>query len=182
MNIKRNLLAVIALGALVSCGNPAADSTEENVTDSTNTESSMEESVDTTAVENPEGFYGKIIDEEGITSLEDFNAKMAESDSLNIKIAAVASAVCKKKGCWMKVETANGEEMRVTFKDYGFFVPLDIEGKEVVFEGIAVRDTTTVDDLRHYAEDGGATEEEIAAITEPEIKVSFIADGVILRD
>ncbi len=182
MNIKRNLLAVTALSILVACGNPAADNTEETNADSTNTATSMKEAVDTTKTENPEGFYGKIIDEEGITSLEDFNAKMAESDSLNIKIAAVATEVCKKKGCWMKVETANGEQMRVTFKDYGFFVPLDIAGKEVVFEGIAVRDTTTVEDLRHYAEDGGATEEEIAAITEPEIKVSFIAEGVILRD
>ena len=38
----------------------------------------------------------------------------------------------------MKVETADGSLMRVTFKDYGFFVPMDIGGKEIVMEGVEV--------------------------------------------
>jgi hypothetical protein len=72
--------------------------------------------------------------------------------------------------------------MRIKFKDYGFFVPMDISGKNVIFEGLAFKDTTSVEDLKHYAMDGGQTEEEITAITEPEINTSFLADGVIVTD
>lgn len=131
---------------------------------------------------NPDGYYGKIIQADGAKMIDEFAYMMEGKDSLKIKIQAVAADVCKNKGCWMKVETADGSMMRIKFKDYGFFVPMDITGKKVVFEGVAFRDTTSVEDLKHYAKDGGQSEEEIAAITKPEISTSFIADGVILLD
>lgn len=81
----------------------------------------------------------------------------------------------------MKVDMAEAADMRVRFKDYGFFVPLDSEGSEAIIEGIAYRDTVPVDELRHYAEDAGKSEEEIAAITEPEVNVRFLAHGVLLK-
>jgi hypothetical protein len=37
-------------------------------------------------------------------------------------------------------------------------------------------------DLRHYAEDAGASSAEIEAITEPKITYSFMADGVLLAE
>ncbi|MEL6969642.1 MAG: DUF4920 domain-containing protein, partial [Bacteroidota bacterium] len=48
--------------------------------------------------------------------------------------------------------------------------------------GKAFYQTTSVDDLRHYAEDAGKSEEEIAAITEPKRELAFLADGVILLE
>jgi len=39
-----------------------------------------------------------------------------------------------------------------------------------------------VDARRHYAEDAGASEEEIAAIVEPELKLAFMATGVMIED
>jgi hypothetical protein len=42
-------------------------------------------------------------------------------------------------------------------------------------------DTTTVAQLRHYAEDAGKSKEEIAKITEPKIELTFMADGVIVK-
>ena len=38
-----------------------------------------------------------------------------------------------------------------------------------------------VAELQHYAEDDGQTEEEIAAITEPEETYTFMADGVLMK-
>ena len=38
----------------------------------------------------------------------------------------------------------------------------------------------SVDEQRHYAEDKGATKEEIEVITEPKRTFSFLADGVLL--
>jgi hypothetical protein len=54
-------------------------------------------------------------------------------------------------------------------------------GREAIIEGVAKIDTQSVDWLRHKAEDAGKSDEEIAAITEPELKVSFLASGVILE-
>ena len=73
-------------------------------------------------------------------------------------------------------------EMRVTFKDYAFFMPKDLAGKHVVVDGYAYVENTPVDVLRHYAEDAGKSKEEIAAITEPKREVSFEAFGVIILD
>ncbi len=96
------------------------------------------------------------------------------------KITGTIESVCKVKGCWMTLKKDDGSTMRVTFKDYGFFVPKDCDGKTAVVEGIAKVDTVSVDMLRHYAEDEGLPKEEIEKITEPEIDVSFVADGVII--
>lgn len=177
--MKKIALSIVGLSliTLVACGEkPQAENTEEQsevVDETTAEEGAVKE-------ENPEGHFGQIIEAEGAKTMEEFAGLMDGNDSVNVKLLAVAADVCQKKGCWMKVKTADGEEMRVRFKDYGFFVPKDLTGKQIVFEGVAFRDTTSVEDLKHYAEDGGKSEEEIAAITEPEINTSFIADGVVI--
>lgn len=163
--------------SVFACG-PKAENTENSTdeTDSTMVEETAEESamIDST-------HFGEMIDAEGAMTMADLAAAMSEGDSVQMKVSTTAKECCQKKGCWMKVETADGSLMRVTFKDYGFFVPMDIGGKEIVMEGVAVKDTTSVEDLKHYAEDGGASEEEIAAITEPEVSTTFVATGVMIK-
>ena len=86
------------------------------------------------------------------------------------------------KGCWMKMNV-NNDTILVRFKDYGFFVPKNgIEGKSSVINGKISIDTLSIDQLKHYAEDAGKTKAEIALINEPEITISFLADGVIIKD
>ena len=63
-----------------------------------------------------------------------------------------------------------------------FFMPKDIAGRKVVMEGKAYREITTVEELRHFAEDEGKSAEEIAAITEPLEELKFMATGVVLLD
>jgi hypothetical protein len=92
----------------------------------------------------------------------------------------VVESVCQVKGCWMKLKMENGQTMRVTFKDYGFFVPKDIAGKTIVFEGNATTKTTSVDELRHYAADAGKSKDEIVKITEPKTELAFEANGVLV--
>ncbi len=82
------------------------------------------------------------------------------------------------------MDVASGDDtVFVRFQDYGFFVPTEgAEGKRTIVEGEAFFDTLTVDARRHYAEDAGASEEEIAAIVEPELKLAFMATGVMIED
>lgn len=101
-------------------------------------------------------------------------------DTLTTKVSAKINEVCQMKGCWMKLDLGNDEEVMVRFKDYGFFVPLNAEG-EVIVNGKAYITETSVDELRHYAEDAGKTADEVAAITQAERTYAFEADGVLLK-
>ena len=125
-------------------------------------------------------FYGKKITTVDALTFNQLLAKMDQSDSLETKVTGTVESVCKKKGCWVNIVSEDGREMFVKFKDYGFFLPLDCEGQKVVMEGKAFREVTSVDELRHLAEDGGATKEEMAAITEPKEELKFMASGVVL--
>jgi hypothetical protein len=80
----------------------------------------------------------------------------------------------------MNVDLGEGKQMMVRFKDYGFFVPKDADGKIAVMDGVAFREVLSVDMLRHYAEDAGKSKEEIEKITEPETRLSFEASGVLI--
>lgn len=106
---------------------------------------------------------------------------MRMGDTINTKMMGTVNEVCQSKGCWMKIDLKDGNQVMVKFKDYGFFMPKDISGKEVVLNGKAFVNEVPVDEQRHYAEDAGQSAEEIAAITEPKKTFSFEADGVLLK-
>ena len=106
---------------------------------------------------------------------------MQAGDTINVKFASNIKEVCSKKGCWMKLPLDENTETFVRFKDYGFFMPLDSKGREVVLNGRAFVKETSVKELQHYAEDAGKSKEEIAKITEPKREFSFEADGVLMK-
>jgi len=126
-------------------------------------------------------YHGKKITADNAIPATELAAKMGRKKEMNAKVEGKVESVCKMSGCWMKVKTADGQDMRVTFRDYGFFVPKDIIGKDVVFEGTAKTTTTSVAELRHYAQDAGKSKEEVEKITQPEKALTFVADGVIVK-
>ncbi|MFW0714938.1 DUF4920 domain-containing protein [Pedobacter sp. N23S346] len=107
---------------------------------------------------------------------------MGNQTTTDMKIQGKVVDVCKKKGCWMTLEMPNGDPMRVTFKDYAFFMPMDIVGKNVVLDGLAKKQTISVETLRHYAEDAKKSPEEVAKITDPKKELAFEAKGVVILD
>ncbi len=128
---------------------------------------------------NEKGGYGAVITPDGAMEAKYLETKMQGKDEYPAKVKGRVTAVCKVKGCWMEMATENEKTFRVRFKDYGFFVPMELVGKDVAIQGTAYHDTTTVAMLRHYAEDAGKSKAEIEKITEPEITLLFMADGVI---
>lgn len=104
---------------------------------------------------------------------------LKKGDTVSAKMKGKIAEVCSKKGCWMKLDMDGENQVMVKFKDYGFFMPLNAEG-DVVINGKAFVTETSVEELRHYAEDAGKSKEEIAAITEPKFEYRFEADGVLL--
>ena len=133
------------------------------------------------AIDN-QTFYGSVIDTDNGMNGTDIRAALADSGRAQVKLEGTVTATCAKKGCWMDV--ASGEDtIFVRFLDYGFFVPTEgAEGKRTVVEGEAFYDTLTVPMLKHYAEDAGRSQEEIDAITAPELRLAFTATGVMIED
>jgi hypothetical protein len=125
-------------------------------------------------------YFGAKIKKDGAISTADFLKAIDGKDSLNVKLQAPINEACQKKGCWMNVDLGNGQAMMVRFKDYGFFVPKDCNGKTAIMNGVAYKEVVSVDMLRHYAEDAGKSKEEIMKITQPETRLSFEADGVMI--
>jgi len=128
-------------------------------------------------------YFGEKITSDGTITYDELLTKLETSETVeNVKVKGQVNGVCQVKGCWMNIASADTtkEEMFVKFKDYGFFMPLDLTG-DVVMRGKAYKEETSVDELRHYAEDEGKSPEEIAAITEPVVELKFMADGVVIE-
>jgi hypothetical protein len=132
------------------------------------------------AIGQIEQSYGAKITRDNAVSVDKFKEEIKGKDSLRIKLDVPIVEACKVKGCWMNVDMGNGQTMMVRFKDYGFFVPKDCGGKKAIIEGYAYTEVVGVDMLKHYAKDAGKSKKEINAITQPETRLTFTADGVII--
>jgi hypothetical protein len=124
--------------------------------------------------------YGAGVAGEGkAVPVSQLEQKLTE-DKYTGKATGKVVEVCQEKGCWMKLEKSDGQTMMVRFKDYGFFMPKNIVGKEVVLEGDANYREVSVQMQRHYAKDAGKSEEEIQRIREPKRELQFVAKGVVV--
>ncbi len=126
--------------------------------------------------------YGKTVTNDKAITLDGLNNKLKSDTVYNGKISGEVVEVCKKKGCFMKLKQANGNNVMVRFTDYAFFMPQNIVGKKVVVEGKAKVTETSVERLRHYAKDAGKTKEEIAKINKPKKDIAITADGVLVTE
>ena len=105
--------------------------------------------------------------------------KLKKSKKLeNVAVKGKVIDVCDKKGCWFTVQTENNDKFFVKMKDYGFFVPMALKGKNIVLEGSADNKVISVDEQKHYAEDAKKSQAEIDAITKPQEEIRFVASGI----
>jgi len=126
--------------------------------------------------------YGEKIDDKNVISENELAVRYAGlklGDTIDVKFKSKVKEVCQNKGCWMKLGIGETETM-VKFKDYGFFMPMDIAGEEVIVSGKAFVEEVSVEEQRHYAEDAGKTQAEIAKITDPKKTLSFLSNGVLI--
>lgn len=146
------------------------------------TENSQETASAAQQTENQDlHYYGDTISSEGAISSDKLISTMGDRDSIQVKVSGTINSSCTKKGCWMKMDLGENREMRVSFKDYSFFVPKNLNGEKAIIDGYAHVDTLDVPFLRHLAEDAGKSKEEIEAIDTPEVSVNYVARGVILK-
>jgi len=123
--------------------------------------------------------FGVATTEKDAVNATDLNSVFTSKEPKEIKIKGKVTEVCKAEGCWLRMETAGGT-MMIRMKDHKFFVPVSMQGKTIVADGVATLKETTVEMLRHYAEDAGKSKEEIAAIKEPKKEIVLQAKGILI--
>lgn len=130
----------------------------------------------------PGDWYGKKISPSGAVDIATVPATLEKAESVDTKIRGKILEVCPNKGCWLKLKVNDSTTAMVKMKDYGFFLPLAAKGKTVVIDGEVKMKTTSVAELRHYAEDAKKSKEEIASITKPENEIRVLANGIVIVD
>jgi hypothetical protein len=166
-------MSVFAVLTQVAC----SDSGSSNTTEQKN---------EIVAPEGYEHFGLEALDADGAVSAQEMYSTVNEKGAFEGKVAATITQVCQKAGCWIKVSVNDSTEMMVFFKDH-FGIPIQESAfKDVVFRGVAKMDTLSVDFQKHLLDDAREAGEEVSqeeydAITEPKYKITFEADGILVK-
>ena len=121
--------------------------------------------------------YGEVSEKGTIVTANDIESKMVDN-KYEGKVKGKVVEVCKAMGCWAKLQKEDGSTIMIKVKDHEFAMPEDIVGKIVLAEGTAQVKETSVNMLKHYAEDAGKSKEEIDKIKEPKKEVLMTVKGV----
>ncbi len=174
-NLYKVSLLGIALLVGVSCGQqPKGYDQNEHSHDQHDHDNSEVELPSTVS-------FGEAITKDGALAVEEVLALIADNENTEVRVTGTIKEVCQHTGCWMKFDFGDGEEIMVHMKDHEFYVPMDAAGKKAWVEGVATREMISVNMLKHYAEDAGKSQEEIDAITEPQMTYTLDAKGVIIE-
>ncbi|NRA60014.1 MAG: DUF4920 domain-containing protein [Psychrobium sp.] len=99
------------------------------------------------------------VDMSVITSIDKILNNPNNYLSSAVTIEGTVVAVCKKRGCWAEVATANGNKIRVKVKDGVIVIPMSARGKTAFVTGLLTPLTLTkqqaVLHLEHMAKDAG---------------------------
>lgn len=107
-----------------------------------------------TVTEDYEEFGAPVVSAESAMPLDELVGAGEEYLGREITLATRIARVCRKKGCFFIARDGNAVA-RITFKDYGFFIPTDSAGKEVLLNGTFERRDITEAQAKHYRKDLG---------------------------
>ena len=104
---------------------------------------------------------------------------IAQYADQTVIVEGAVTKVCQMKGCWMELVPEDADRgIRVTFKDYAFFVPTDSTGYNARLEGAFVRNIFSKADADHLIAEGVTlTRNQDGTATE----VSFVAQAAELH-
>jgi len=81
-------------------------------------------------------------------------ANSAQYQGRDVLLTTRIARVCQQKGCFF-IAQHGADSVRVTFKDYGFFIPSDSGGKTVTLAGTFSRKPLDPAEAAHIAADLG---------------------------
>lgn len=128
----------------------------------------------------PKDLYGKPLAGLTPTPLAELGKNPGAYAGKTVRTEGAVASVCTTKGCWMTMDAA-GTPVRVTFKDYAFFVPKDLPvGSTATLEGVFKVETIDEGAAKHYARETPGGDPGAGAIKGPRKELSIVASGVEL--
>lgn len=123
------------------------------------------------------GHFGAKFTLKDVTPVKNVFSKPDSFEGKTALISGKVSNVCTKKGCWFMIQdpAKSDESIRITMKDYGFFVPKDCAGKMATIEGTIGVKTLTEARRKHLAEDAG---KDPSKVTGDVKELTIVANGV----
>src|SRR5262249_50187749 len=107
--------------------------------------------------------------------------KPDEYENQSVIVQATVRRNCTRRGCWMELADGNETDApgcRVTFKDYGFFVPLDSAGSPARVQGTGQVRTVPGSEVAHLESEGARFASKQADGSAREVRL--VATGVEL--
>ncbi len=132
----------------------------------------------------PYDVYGESFSDEGAVPVQAIVAEREEYLGRLVKIEGTVAEVCQMAGCWLTLQTGDGNNIRILVArkedgNYAFTVPKDISGRRVVVQGMLAEETLLEGTQRHLAEDAGrAVDDETLA---PKTELQMTAQGVLIE-
>ena len=127
-----------------------------------------------TEVTGTHELYGAPLPEGGdLVAIGELIGNSEQYQGREVQVETRIAKVCQKKGCFFVAQHGT-DTVRVTFADYGFFIPTDSGGKTVRLAGTFSREPLSAEQAEHYAEDLG----EDAPVQPPEFQYAIVATGV----
>lgn len=120
-----------------------------------------------------------VADASKAVALDSVLTKAESHKDKDVLVKGKVLKVCRKKGCWFVLQGADkSKSIRITMKDYGFFVPTDCNGRDATVAGKLVVKTISEKMRKHLAEDEGKDPSNIKGdVTE----YNLVATGVVLH-
>lgn len=105
--------------------------------------------------------YGQVLNTAlKAVSISDLATGSAQYINQPFQLKTRIAKVCQKKGCFF-IAQQNEHVFRVSFKDYGFFIPTDSSGKTVLLNGELIQKEISEEQAAHFSADLQAESGEI---------------------
>ena len=88
--------------------------------------------------------YGKPVAAKKAIDVPKLTKAMEVKDQWTGVVKGTVKEVCKREGCWLRLDDGTENGIMIRMKDHEFTVPKDINGKTVYVFGTAKKTTTSV--------------------------------------
>jgi len=106
-------------------------------------------------------------------------AFMGKRGSVNTTLRGRVIKVTQPKGGWFEMDAGNGRVIAAHFKTAGIDVPVNLQGRIVIAEGVVIKQFIE-DDLQHFAGDTVAGKKQHHVNADPKRRLSFEVKGLMV--
>ena len=176
--MMRALLAVASLSALVALAGPVAKATEVKDSCDEGSAPNHARAKAGAALKTARLVRGDQVPAGTTTTLASLLMNPEAQKGKTVVVEGLVRRACEQKGCWMELAEAKaGPGVRVTFKDYGFFVPTDSAGRTAKVVGLVKVTELSEGMVAHYRSEGATVPTDSQGHSR---EVQLVASGVEL--